>query len=404
MDFADQIRELIGRLDNNKDKVATEEATKQSLVMPFLQVLGYNVFDPSEVIPEFTADIGIKKGEKVDYAIAFNNEPKILIEVKTVRSILQPITANQLLRYFGVTKAAFAILTNGIQYQFFSDLEKKNVMDTAPFLTVDLVPSIRDSEITELRRFHKNYFNADQISSSAIELKYKGELKKYLKDQTKSPDESFVRFLIKKTSFTGMVTKQSLERFSPIVASAFRQYINEMVTDITNRASEEAKKVETGETKEGLSDKQIRRQRFWTQLLGYAKTKTDLHARISPTESGWVGRSAGIRGLGYCYSVTKHQATAELYIDRGRDAEAENERIFDKLMAAKTEVERTFGGPLEWERLEGKRACRIKKTITEGGYLDEHVWPKVHEVMVEAMMGLDKALNSHIQNIKGELE
>jgi hypothetical protein len=124
-DFADQIRELAARLNANKEHIFTEEATKQSLVMPFLQVLGYNVFDPTEVIPEFTADIGIKKGEKVDYVIALDKEPMILIEVKTVRSILQPISANQLLRYFGVTKAAFAILTNGIQYQFFSDLEKK---------------------------------------------------------------------------------------------------------------------------------------------------------------------------------------------------------------------------------------------------------------------------------------
>ena len=125
MDFADQIKELAARLDTNKDHVFTEEATKQSLVMPFLQILGYNIFDPTEVIPEFTADIGIKKGEKVDYVIAINKEPEILIEVKTVRSTLKPETANQLLRYFGVTKAAFAILTNGIEYQFFSDLEKK---------------------------------------------------------------------------------------------------------------------------------------------------------------------------------------------------------------------------------------------------------------------------------------
>jgi predicted type IV restriction endonuclease len=109
--------------------------------------LGYNIFDPSEVIPEYTSDIGIKKGEKVDYAITINKELEIIIEVKMVRSILKPENANQLLRYFGVTKAAFAILTNGIQYQFFSDLEKKNVMDTSPFLTVDLTQSIQEHEI-----------------------------------------------------------------------------------------------------------------------------------------------------------------------------------------------------------------------------------------------------------------
>jgi len=103
MDFSEQIRELIALLDKNKDHVFTEEATKHSMVMPFLQVLGYNIFDPTEVIPEFTADIGIKKGEKVDYAIAFDKEPKILIEVKAARSTLQSKTMSQLLRYFGVT-------------------------------------------------------------------------------------------------------------------------------------------------------------------------------------------------------------------------------------------------------------------------------------------------------------
>ncbi len=171
MDFADQIRELTVLLNKNKDHVSTEEATKQSMVIPFLQVLGYDIFDPTEVIPEFTADIGTKKGEKVDYAIAFNKDPGILIEVKAARSVLQSNVMNQLLRYFGVTKSSrFAVLTNGIQYQFFSDFETKNVMDTSPFFTVDLIPSIRDSEIAELRKFHKNYFDAEKISSSAIVL------------------------------------------------------------------------------------------------------------------------------------------------------------------------------------------------------------------------------------------
>jgi len=77
------------------------------------------------------------------------------------------------------------------------------------------------------------------------------------------------------------------------------------------------------------------RQRFWTQLLGYAKIKTDLHAKISPIQGGWVGVNAGIRGLTYCYTITKHQATAELYIDRGKESQEENESIFDRLSSLK---------------------------------------------------------------------
>jgi predicted type IV restriction endonuclease len=399
MDFAEQIRELIALLDKNKDHVFTEEATKHSMVMPFLQVLGYNIFDPTEVIPEFTADIGIKKGEKVDYAIAINNEPAILIEVKATRSTLQSKTMSQLLRYFGVTKYKFAVLTNGIQYQFFSDIDDKNIMDTIPFLAVELVPSIRDSEIAEIRKFHKNHFDADKISSSAIELKYTGELKRYFKQQFKEADEEFIRFFIKKTSFGGVITKQQFERLSPIVVNAFRQYVNEVVSDTLKGALEGAKKAETEPTNNELSDKQILRQRFWTQLLGYAKTKTDLHAKISRTQGGWVGVNAGIRGLTYCYSITKHQGTVELYIDRGKEFEAENESIFDRLLSIKGDIEQTFGDSLEWERLEGKRACRIKKTLTEGGYLDEAKWPKLHEMMVSAMSRMDNALSPRIKTL-----
>lgn len=392
MDFSERIIELAKILDKNKDFVSTEEATKHSMVMPFLQVLGYNIFDPTEVIPEYIADIGVKKGEKVDYALAFNKEVKILIEVKSARTFLQPKTMSQLFRYFSATKARFAILTNGIQYQFFSDLVEKNKMDEYPFLTIDIIPSIRDSEIGELRKFHKDYFDVDKILSAAIELKYTGELKRYFKQQFKEPEEEFTRFFIKKTSFPGMATKQSVERFSPIVQNGFRQYVNEIFSDRLKGALEEAKKAETGAIEEELSEKQILRHRFWTQLLGFAKTKTNLHAKISPTDGGWVSVSSGVRGLAFCYSVTKHHATAEIYIDRGKDAQEENKKIFDTLAGTKKEIEMSFGEPLEWERLEGKRACRIKKLITEGGYLDEGNWPKVHETMASAMMRLEKAI------------
>jgi hypothetical protein len=399
MDFAEQVRELIALLDKNKDHVFTEEATKHSMVMPFLKVLGYNIFDPTEVIPEFTADIGVKKGEKVDYAIAFDKLPIILIEVKPARTLLQSKIMTQLLRYFGVTKSKFAILTNGIQYQFFSDFDEKNIMDTIPFLTVDLVPSIRDSEIAELRKFHKNHFDADKILSSAIELKYTGELKRYFKQQVKEPDEEFLRFFIKKTSFKGVITKQQFERLSPVVATAFKQYVNEAVSDTLKGALEEAKKAETGVINNESSEKEILRQRFWTQLLGYAKTKTDLHAKISPTQGGWVGANAGARGLTYCYSITKRQATVEIYIDRGKDSQEENENIFDRLAAVKSAIEESFGDSLEWERLEGKRACRIKKIIPIGGYLDEGKWPQIHEVMVSAMTRMEKAFTPQIKNL-----
>ncbi len=406
MDFADEIKELAAKLNVKKDQVSTEEATKTSMVLPFLQVLGYDIFDPTEVIPEYHADHGVKKGEKIDYALAINNKPIILIEVKSARTLLQPQTTSQLFRYFVATKirfpARYAILTNGIQYQFFSDLKEQNLMDDIPFLTINIDQDIRESEIAELRKFHKEKFDAEKIHESALDLKYTGELKRYFKRQLKEPEEEFTKFLIRDAikSSKIMATKQSVEKFSPLVLNAFNQYVKEVVTDISKRTLEVAERAELGFTKEELSEKQMKRLRFWTQLLSQAKNKTALHAKISPTDGGWVSVTAGIRGLSFCYSVSKHQATVELYINKGKDTQEENNKIFDMLAGTKEEIELSFGEPLEWERMEGKTACRIKKVITEGGYEEEGNWPKVHEVMVDAMIRFHKALSPHIQYLK----
>jgi hypothetical protein len=205
---------------------------------------------------------------------------------------------------------------------------------------------------------------------------------------------------MKKTSYKRLATKQSLERFSPLVVNAFRKYVDEAVTDRSKVLLEEARRAEIGITKEEMEEKQILRLHFWKQLLDYAKNKTDLHAKISPNNGGWVTVTAGIRGLSFSYSVTKHQSAIELYIDKGKDCQEENKNIFDKLYSTKEEIEMSFGGLLEWQRLDDKRASRIRKVFTEGGYLDEGRWPKVHEEMVEAMTRLHKAISPHIEYLK----
>jgi predicted type IV restriction endonuclease len=230
-DFAVSIRKLATDNDAKKEHIVTEEATKTALVMPFLQVLGYNVFDPSEVVPEFTADRGIKKGEKVDYAIKINNNSTILVEVKTANSGLQFKTENQLIRYCDAVKPPFAILTNGIEYQFFYAPEKGNQMDATPFLSVRIVPRISDQDIADLKRFHKSCFDAEKIRKRATELKYTGEVLKYLKDQFKSPDESFISLIIKKTSYHKFVTKKTIESFSSIVRDVLKQCLSETTPD-----------------------------------------------------------------------------------------------------------------------------------------------------------------------------
>ena len=125
MELNEKLYEFVQRIEPLKDSITTEEATKTSMIMPFFQLLGYDVFNPLEFAPEFTADVGIKKGEKVDYAIMLDQEPLILIECKPCNKSLDK-HSSQLFRYFGTTNAKFAILTNGISYQFYTDLEDKN--------------------------------------------------------------------------------------------------------------------------------------------------------------------------------------------------------------------------------------------------------------------------------------
>ena len=151
MSFEESLAQLVARLDAVKENVKTEEATKTSLIMPFFQALGYDVFNPMEFIPEYTADVGIKKGEKVDYAICLNEEIQILIEAKSINESLEN-HGSQLFRYFGTSSAKFGILTNGINYRFYTDLDDKNKMDSTPFFEIDLT-ELTDSKIDELKNF-----------------------------------------------------------------------------------------------------------------------------------------------------------------------------------------------------------------------------------------------------------
>ena len=179
MDFKDQIKNLGERVDKLKSQIATEEATKNAFIMPFIQTLGYDVFNPLEIVPEYVTDIGTKKGEKIDYAIFKDDKPTILIECKHWAQNLN-LHDGQLLRYFHVSKAKFGILTNGITYRFYSDLVEQNKMDEKPFLEFNL-NEIKENQIEELKKFHKSYFDAESIVTTASELKYLNELKYFFK-------------------------------------------------------------------------------------------------------------------------------------------------------------------------------------------------------------------------------
>lgn len=228
MDFKDVIKQLSERIEKLKVNLQTEEATKNALIMPFIQALGYDVFNPLEVMPEFTCDIGTKKGEKIDYAIMKDDSPILLMECKHWAQDLN-LHDNQLLRYFHVSNAKFGILTNGIVYKFYTDLETPNKMDEKPFLEVDLL-NVSNNDIEELKKFHKTYFDLDNILSSANELKYTRELKQLINGEFNSPSPDFVKLFAKQV-YDGMLTQKMMEQFSVLVKKSISGLVNDRISE-----------------------------------------------------------------------------------------------------------------------------------------------------------------------------
>lgn len=227
--FSDRLKEFCGRVKNMRSKIKTEEATKTSLIMPFFSMLGYDVFNPLEFVPEYTADVGIKKGERVDYAIVDKKQnPLILIETKFCGENLNK-HSGQLFRYFAVTSAKFGILTNGIVYQFYTDLEELNKMDSVPFLVVNLL-SLKDSVIPYLQNFEKSSFNIATLTAKANELRYHDQIKQFLAKQLTSPTDGFITFVMSDI-YKGRKTQRVIEDFRPLVKRAFTQLINDKANE-----------------------------------------------------------------------------------------------------------------------------------------------------------------------------
>ncbi len=224
LDFKDQIKQFSERVIKLKDSIHTEEATKNALIMPFLQILGYDVFNPLEVVPEFICDIGIKKGEKIDYAIFQEGSPVILVECKHWKQKLD-IHDGQLLRYFHVSKAKFSILTNGLIFRFYTDLVEPNKMDEKPFLEFN-IEEIKDGQIEQLKEFHKSYFNIDSIYQSASELKYINEIRQLVQAEFQEPNDEFVRYFVKQV-YPSVVTAKILDAFRPLVKRTITNIIND---------------------------------------------------------------------------------------------------------------------------------------------------------------------------------
>lgn len=227
MEFEEKIKEFIERVEKLKKSISTEEATKTSLIMPFFSLLGYDVFNPNEFIPEYIADVGIKKGEKVDYAIAISGELTILIEAKSINENLQKHDS-QLFRYFGTTDAKIAILTNGIKYKFYTDLEETNKMDTTPFLEVNIL-DLKENDVTELKKFSKENFDINMIINSASNLKYASSIEKMLSEEFANPSDEFIKLILNKGIYDRVKTQSVIDKYRPILKKSINYYINSLV-------------------------------------------------------------------------------------------------------------------------------------------------------------------------------
>jgi hypothetical protein len=230
MDFIDQIKAISQQIEKLKAQIQNEQATKTAFIMPFIQALGYNVFNPMEVAPEFTADVPGVKGEKVDYAIIKDNKAIILIECKSCNeNIENPKHSSQLHRYFHVTDAKFSILTNGIIYRFYTDIDKSNIMDDKAFFEFNML-NFSDSDVNELKRFSKSTFDINELSDIAQSLLYTKEIKRIMAEQLAEPSPDFVKFFASKV-YSGKMMATVVDKFTEITKRSLKDFVNERITD-----------------------------------------------------------------------------------------------------------------------------------------------------------------------------
>lgn len=221
-----KLEQLHQRVDSLKDQINTEEATKNAFVMPFIQILGYDIFNPTEVIPEFICDIGTKKGEKIDYVIKKDGEPVLIIECKHWKENVDAHNS-QLHRYYHVSKSRFGVLTNGHTYNFYADLEKPNIMDEKPFFTLDL-SNLKDASVKILEKFSKNGYNLEGILDSAEGLKYIKAIRNEFEKELKEPSDEIVKLLVSKF-FEKPLTATRMATFKEYTKKAFSNSINESI-------------------------------------------------------------------------------------------------------------------------------------------------------------------------------
>lgn len=240
MEFLEKINQLKERAIALKDNLETEEATKNALIMPFLNALGYDVFNPLEVVPEYVADSRLKKDEKVDYAIMKDGKPVILVECKKVANDKLDVKkhAGQLFKYFTASKAKFIILTNGIVYKFFSDIEETNILDKEPFFIFNLL-EYKENQVENLSEFKKDSFDVEKVFSNAGDLKFIRMFAEVLENEYRTPSDDFVKYLFYKSDIEGRKTSAVIEKHKKTAKESFNMFMSKVMKTSLNLSLEE---------------------------------------------------------------------------------------------------------------------------------------------------------------------
>jgi len=302
MEINEKIYALAEKVKALVPQIKTEESTKQSLILPFFQILGFDVFNPLEFCPEYVADVGIKKGEKVDYVILIDKKPLILVEAKTCTAKLEKHDS-QLFRYFGTTESKFAVLTNGVQYKFYTDLDSPNKMDTLPFFELNMM-DLNDQAIDYLENFMKTKLNVGNIINTASELKFLNLVKGEFKNLVENTPDDFTKMIISKI-YDGLKTQVVVDKFKPIVKRGINQYINDKMSakfkeTLAGSETAEPEVIEQVEenriitTIEELNAfaivKSILRQHTSAKRLVYRDTETYLSILLDDNGRKWICR------------------------------------------------------------------------------------------------------------------
>ncbi len=236
--FKVRLKNHIEHVKNVREHCTTEETTKQALILPFLDILGFNAYDPQKVKAEYGADFpGVKVGERVDYALFCQGVPVMFIEAKGCKEKMDN-HCPQLSRYFNSTpEVTISAITNGIEWRFFTDLNEKNIMDSTPFLRI-MMDDIKDSDAEQLFRFRHDKFKPEALRTLAEESVYISAFVKVVSTSLREVDHEFVRYVAGRANIGRQLNQRFIETITPLVRQAVERSVSEMVVSgLSSRTS-----------------------------------------------------------------------------------------------------------------------------------------------------------------------